>query len=59
MSLNETIVKHAALEWFGVLVYSIGYRPHFAPGEPAVEQDSFGEVVIRRMYKNQSGMLKP
>ncbi len=41
MSLNESIVKDAALEWFDELGYAIGHGPHLAPGEPAAERDSF------------------
>ncbi len=46
MSLNEAIVEDAALEWFGELGYAIGHGPQLAPGEPAAERDSFGEVVL-------------
>jgi type I site-specific restriction-modification system R (restriction) subunit len=45
-NLNEAIVEDAALEWFGELGYAIGHGPHIAPGEPAAERDSFGEVVL-------------
>ena len=38
MSLNESIVEDAALEWFRYLGYAIGHGPHLAPGEPATEQ---------------------
>ncbi len=62
MSLNESIVEDAALEWFGELGYAVGHLP--APrsatrqagrGEPAAEsacaspadrRDSFSEVVL-------------
>jgi type I restriction enzyme, R subunit len=46
MSLNESIVEDAALEWFGELGYAVGHGPHRAPGEAAAERDSFGEVVL-------------
>jgi type I restriction enzyme R subunit len=46
MSLNESIVEDAALEWFGELGYAVGHGPHLAPGEPASERDSFSEVVL-------------
>ena len=46
MSLNESTVEAAAIEWFGELGYAIGHGPHLAPGEPAAERDSFGEVVL-------------
>ena len=49
MSLNESIIEDAALEWFGELGYAVGHLPaprsatrqaggpHLAPGEPAAE----------------------
>lgn len=46
MSLNESIVEDAALEWFGELGYAIGHGPHLAPGEPAAERAGFGDVVL-------------
>jgi type I site-specific restriction-modification system R (restriction) subunit len=46
MSLTESIVEDAALEWFGEMGYSVGHGPQMAPGEPAAERDSFGEVVL-------------
>src|ERR1700736_3496344 len=46
MSLNESIVEEAALEWFGELGYAVGHGPHVAPGEPAAERESFGEVLL-------------
>jgi type I restriction enzyme R subunit len=56
MSLNESIVEDAALEWFGELGYAVGHgaafaglrraKPPLAPVKPAAEWDSFGEVVL-------------
>jgi type I restriction enzyme R subunit len=56
MSLNESIVEGAALEWFGELGYAVGHGPHLAPGEhaegtltPALsqgERESYSEVVL-------------
>jgi hypothetical protein len=34
MSLNESIVEDAALEWFGEMSYADGHGPQLAPGEP-------------------------
>jgi len=48
VSLNESIVEDAALEWFGELGYAVGHGPMLAPGEPAAERDSFGDVVLVR-----------
>jgi type I restriction enzyme R subunit len=46
MSLTESIVEAAALEWFGELGYAVGHGPQLAPGEPEAERDSFGDVVL-------------
>ena len=45
MSLNETIVEDAALEWFGELGYGVGHGPILAPGEPAPESKEFSYVA--------------
>ena len=45
MSLNESIVEDAALEWFGELGHAVGHGSQLAPGEPAAGRDSFGRVV--------------
>ena len=59
MSLNESIVEDAALEWFGELGYAIGHGPHLAPGEPAAERDSFGEVVLVGRLREAIWRLNP
>jgi len=48
MSLNKSIVKNAALtrNLDLDLGYAVGHGPKLAPGEPAAERDSFGEVVL-------------
>ena len=59
MSLNESIVEAAALEWFGELGYAIGHGPHLAPGEPAAERDGFGEVVLVGRLREAIARLNP
>ena len=59
MSLNESIVEDAALEWFGELGYAVGHGPHLAPGEPATERDSFGEVVLVGRLREAVRRLNP
>ena len=49
MSLNESIVEDAGVEWFGELGYAIGHGPHLAPGEQASRDggsDPVGEVEL-------------
>jgi hypothetical protein len=59
MSLNESIVEDAALEWFGELGYAVGHGPQLAPGEPAAERDSFSEVVLVGRLREATRRLNP
>jgi len=51
MSLNESIVKDAALTWFGKLGYAVGRGQQHAPDEPAAGRGSFGDVVQFRFAR--------
>ena len=57
--LNESVVEDAALTWFGQLGYAIGHGPHMAPGEPAAERDSFGDVVLVERLRKAIRRLNP
>jgi type I restriction enzyme R subunit len=59
MFLTETIVEDAALEWFGELGYAVGHGPQMAPGEPAAERESFGEVVLAGRLREAIRRLNP
>jgi type I restriction enzyme R subunit len=59
MSLNESIVEHAALEWFGQLGYAIGHGPHLAPGERAAEREGFDDVVLVERLRAAIRRLNP
>jgi type I restriction enzyme, R subunit len=59
MSLNESIFEDATLEWFGELGYAVGHGPHLAPGEPAAERDSFGEVLLVGRLREAIRRLNP
>lgn len=56
--LNESIVEDAALTWFGELGYAIA-GPHMAPGEPATERDSHGDVVLTGRSREATRHLYP
>jgi type I restriction enzyme R subunit len=59
VTLNESIVEAAALAWFGELGYTVGHGPHLAPGEPAAERDSFGEVALVERLREAIERLNP
>ena len=58
-TLNESIVEDAALTWFGELGYAIGHGTNMAPGEPAAERDSFGDVVLVGRLRDAIWRLNP
>ncbi len=59
MSLNQSIVEDAALEWFGELGYQIGNGPQLAPYEPAAERGSFGAVMLVERLREAIRRLNP
>jgi len=59
MSLDESHIEAAALEWFDELGYAVGHGPQLAPGEPAAERESFGEVVLVNRLREAIRRLNP
>ena len=59
MSLTESIVEDAALTWLRELGYAICHGPDIAPGEPAAERDSFGDVVLVGRLRDAIHRLNP
>jgi type I restriction enzyme R subunit len=59
MTLNESTVEYAALEWFEHLDYAIGHGTDFAPGEPDSERNSFAEVVLTGRLRVAIARLNP
>jgi GxxExxY protein len=59
MSLTESIVEDAALTWFRELGYEVGHGPQMAPGEPAAERDSFGDVLLVGRLREALRQLNP
>ncbi len=59
VSLNESHVEEAALEWFGALGYAIGHGPQIAPGEASAERDSFADVVLAARLRDAIQRLNP
>ena len=59
MTLNESTVEYAALDWFEQLDYAIGHGTDFAPGEPDSQRNSFAEVVLPGRLRDAIGSLNP
>lgn len=59
MSLNESLIEEATLQWFEDLGYAEGHGPLIAPGEPAAERDSFGDVLLVGRLREAIRRLNP
>ena len=59
MPLNESTVEEAALSWFEELGYAVAHGPDIAPGEPAAERKSFGDVVLVGRLREAIGRINP
>ena len=59
MSLTESIVENAALEWLGELGYAIAHGPDLAPNELGAERDSFADVVLTGRLRDAIRRLNP
>ena len=59
MTLNESHVEDAALEWLAELGYAVGHGPDMAPGEPDAERDSFSEVILKGRLREAIHRLNP
>ena len=59
MNFTESIVEEATLEWFGGQSYAVAHGPILAPGQPAAERDTFGEVVLMARLRDAIARLNP
>ncbi|MFZ0615845.1 MAG: type I restriction endonuclease subunit R [Chthoniobacterales bacterium] len=59
MSLNESHLEEAALEWLAELGYALGHGPDMAPGEVAAERETFSEVVLKGRLREAIHRLNP
>lgn len=59
MSLNESNAKAATLESFEGLSHAYKNGLQIAPGEPAAERDSFGEITLVGRFCDAIWRLNP
>ena len=55
MTITESLIEEATLQWFEELGYAALHGPLLAPGESAAERDSFGDVVLAGRLREASG----
>jgi len=46
MSITEAHIEETALTWFEALGYETVHGPDMAPGEPAQERETYGDVIL-------------
>ncbi|MCC6191707.1 MAG: type I restriction endonuclease subunit R [Anaerolineales bacterium] len=56
---TESVVEDAALDWLRDLGYAVAHGPEIAPGEPASERTSFGDVVLVGRLREALARLNP
>jgi type I restriction enzyme R subunit len=59
VTLYESDVEEAAIEWFQELGYDFVTGPDIAPGEPAEERAELSEVVLQGRLENAIDRLNP
>ncbi|MEZ6070532.1 MAG: type I restriction endonuclease subunit R [Pirellulales bacterium] len=57
--INENAVEEAALSWIGEGDFEVRRGLELAPGEPAAERDSFGDVVLIGRLSDAIDRLNP
>ena len=58
-SIDESVVEHAALEWFAELGYATLSGPALSPGEPGAERNSFSDVLLEGRLRAAFTRLNP
>src|SRR5512136_893379 len=58
-NLTESVVEQATLDWFKELGYSVIFGPDIAPGEPAAERATFGDVILVERLRAALARINP
>jgi type I restriction enzyme R subunit len=59
MTLSESTIESATLDWLGSLGYSVGQGPDFSPGGAGAERDAFTDVVLVGRLRDAVERLNP
>ena len=59
MSLNESHLEEATLDWFRELGYQTIHGPNIAPGEPGAERQTLGQTVLEGRLREALRRLNP
>ncbi len=56
---TESTVEEAVLEWTDGLAYAVLHGPEIAPGEPAAERETFGDVLLMGRLRDAIERINP
>jgi len=56
---TESTVEAAALEWLQEIGYTVVGGPDIAPGEPAAERATYGDVILAQRVRDGLARLNP
>ena len=59
VSLSESTVEAAALDWLASLGWAVAHGPDIAPEAPDAERADYGEVVLHRRLRSALARLNP
>jgi len=58
-NFTESTVEEAVLEWTDGLAYAVVHGPEIAPGEPAAERETFGDVLLMGRLQDAIERINP
>ena len=58
-SITESVVEEATRSWFEELGYAVLHGPNIAPGEPAAERSSYGDVILIDRLRSALARINP
>ena len=59
ITITESVVEDAAIDWLVALGWSIAYGPDIAPDTPGAERTDYGQMVLEQRLRDALARLNP
>ena len=59
ISITESTVEQAALDWLAGIGWGVAYGPDIAPDTSNAERDDYGQVLLQRRLRYALSLLNP